>query len=216
MTHAIGRPKSMAELRERIEDAALTLRRIPPSKGFTDPAGIRIAWPDYVRSNEESYGYDKLTLRRVIPSASEIGRMEEVFGWMTRWWSHDEMRASGLPLDAGIVAWLRTTRVPIKEIIAGRYVRYALTPQGSIHPPGGASAPSVRKIAEDALRLMFLGLGGDPRAEPAAEEEMRIVVDVDFTEHHRVRMIRGEAIVATTHASATHRVVPATRRRGDG
>lgn len=206
----IGAPRTLDELARRLEDAAVTLARVPLGKASHAPAGIRIAWPDYRLETAESYGYHRVSTGRVVASASEIARMDEVFGWLARWWSEDSLRASSLPRDAGIVAFERIAlHHPIPRIKAGRVARWR-----GMQPPGGNSAPSIRNIVTKAMRLLLLGLGGDPRAgiEAPSAPRLEISVRVDLREDSRVRIIRGEAVVQTTHARASHQAVPARDR----
>jgi hypothetical protein len=207
----IGPPRSMEELRRRLEDSANTLRSLPLDKASRGPAGFRSNMPDVIREASEAYNYHRVGLARVVPSAADIGRMDEALGWVSRWWSHAELRASGLPLDAGIVAYEREAlRVPFPKIRAGRVARYP----GRM-PPGGTSAPSLRLLVRRAMDLMFAGLGGDPRAQaPDPEDAPRIVVEVDFQPSERVALIRGQVTHLERHAGAVHRVVRARPRDG--
>lgn len=208
----IGPPRTMEELRRRLEDSANTLRSLPLGKGARGPAGFRSNMPDPIREATEAYNYHRVGLARVVPSAADIGRMDEALGWVSRWWSHAELRASGLPLDAGIVAYEREAlRVPLPKIKAGRVARYP----GRM-PPGGTSAPSLRLLVRRAMDLMFSGLGGDPRASAAVLEEdaPRLVVEVDFQPAERVALIRGQVTHLERHAGAVHRVVRGRVRDG--
>lgn len=212
-THTgIGSPRTMAELRRRLEDSALTLARLPLGRSSHAPAGFRVAWPDYARDAKESYGYHRAGVGRVVASASEIGRMEEALGWMGRWWSNDSLHASGLPRDAGIVAFERCAlHLPWPKIKAGRLARWTGMPA----IPGGNSTPSLRALERRALEVLLLGLGGDPRVgepDPDAPPPVTLEVVLDFAAQDRVRLIRGEAVSLVSHARAEHRLVPARRR----
>ena len=83
-----------AQIEDRFEEAAWVLRRLPHPSG-SGPRGYGSSWPDYVREARHAYGYHEARMR-VIPSAAEIGRMEEAIGWL-RWLD---------PVDARIV-WRR-------------------------------------------------------------------------------------------------------------
>lgn len=82
------------KIEDRMEEAALTLRRLPNPPG-SGPKGFGQSWPEYVHDAKHAYGYHE-TRMRVIPSAAEIQRMEECIDWL---------RFIG-PEDARIV-WLR-------------------------------------------------------------------------------------------------------------
>jgi hypothetical protein len=90
---AVGRI-TPREVEDRMEEAALTLRRLPDPAG-SRPRGYGASWPDYVRDARHAYGWHEAQMR-VIPSAREIARMEEAIGWLG-WLA---------PEDARIV-WLR-------------------------------------------------------------------------------------------------------------
>ena len=84
-------------IEDRMEEAALTLRRLPNPPG-SGPKGFGQSWPEYVHDAKHAYGYHE-TRMRVIPSAAEIQRMEECIDWL---------RFIG-PEEARIV-WLRAER----------------------------------------------------------------------------------------------------------
>lgn len=81
-------------IEDRMEEAALTLRRLPNPPG-SGPKGFGQSWPEYVHDAKHAYGYHE-TRMRVVPSAAEIQRMDECIDWL---------RFIG-PEDARIV-WLR-------------------------------------------------------------------------------------------------------------
>lgn len=81
-------------IEDRMEEAALTLRRLPHPPG-SGPKGYGGSWPEYVRDARHAYGYDEARIK-IIPSAAEIQRMDECIDWL-RWLDPD---------DAKIV-WLR-------------------------------------------------------------------------------------------------------------
>lgn len=66
------------EIEERLEEAALTLKRMPAKDG---PKGYGSSWPDVVRSRFTAYGFEEARMR-VIPSAQEIQRMEDAIDWL--------------------------------------------------------------------------------------------------------------------------------------
>lgn len=72
---------SPREIEDRMEEAALTLRRLPPPPG-SGPKGFGGSWPDYVREARHAYGYHEAGMR-IVPSAAEIARMEEAIQWLS-------------------------------------------------------------------------------------------------------------------------------------
>lgn len=220
MTDATGlpRPRTPDELRDRLADAAATLRRVPAAKN-SGPAGYRIAWPDYLQDRNEAYGYSAARGGRTHATAAEIARLDEVLVWISRWWSEAEMGRAGLPADAGQVAWLhggagwKWPRVAKRREVAWGGGRSA---------PGGNSAPSLRLIEERALAHMLRRLGGGAAVvEPVMQlgdlPAIRIDVTLDRTMTERVSAIRadGSAVVTVRHARATWGEVPDRRRRED-
>ncbi len=67
-------------IEDRMEEAALTLRRLPDPRG-SGPRGYGQSWPEYVHEARHAYGYHETRLR-VVPSAAEIQRMEECIDWL--------------------------------------------------------------------------------------------------------------------------------------
>ena len=93
---------SPTEVEERLEDAARTLRRLPSSR----VPGYISAWPPFVRSAAEAYGWEPASTQRLSPSPQSISQMEETFTWLA--WLKD-------PDDKRIV-WLRAEGVRWKPI----------------------------------------------------------------------------------------------------
>lgn len=71
---------SPREIEDRLEEAALTLRRLPNPPG-SGPKGYGSGWPDYVQEARHAYGYHEARMR-VVPSARDIELMEEAIGWL--------------------------------------------------------------------------------------------------------------------------------------
>ncbi len=69
---------TVVEIEDRLEEAALTLRRLPVRDG---PREYGSSWPDVVRSQFTAYGFEEARVR-VVPSAAQISRMEETFEWL--------------------------------------------------------------------------------------------------------------------------------------
>ena len=65
---------------DRMEEAALTLRRLPSPPG-SGPRGFGQSWPEYVHEAKHAYGYHEARMR-VSPSAAEIQRMDECIDWL--------------------------------------------------------------------------------------------------------------------------------------
>jgi len=89
-------------IQERLEDAARTLRRLPPVK----VQGYFSTWPEIRRDKAELQQMEKTPLRLGPPSAKSISEMEEVlFIWM-KW----------LDVNQRKLVWLRAERVRWKQI----------------------------------------------------------------------------------------------------
>jgi hypothetical protein len=96
-------PITPREIEDRFEDAALTLRRLPNPPG-SGPRGYGVSWPDYVQEAKHAYGYAEARMR-VIPSASDIQKMEDCIAWLHLL----------DPEDARIV-WLRAEGVRWRQV----------------------------------------------------------------------------------------------------
>lgn len=94
---------SRHEIEARLEEAALTLQRLPNPAG-SGPRGYGSSWPEYVREARHAYGYHNAHVR-VVPTAAEISRMEECLGWMRL----------VQPIDAKII-WMRAEGRRWREI----------------------------------------------------------------------------------------------------
>ena len=70
---------TVEELRERLADAADTLRRLPKPKGLERI--LQSPWPDTLRE-WLSYGYDRTQVRRAAPTPQAIDRLDEVLEWL--------------------------------------------------------------------------------------------------------------------------------------
>lgn len=99
------------EIVERLELAALTLKRLPNPAG-SGARGYGNAWPEVVREAAQAYGYTDAKMR-VIPSAAEISMMEESIGWLSLlpdpidrhilWMRADNYRWSAITHRVGLV-----------------------------------------------------------------------------------------------------------------
>lgn len=92
---------SVRDIEDRLEEAAITLRRLPATSG---PRGYGRSWPDYVQEAKHAYGYHEARMR-VVPSAAEIARMEEALDWLR----------IVSPEDARIL-WMRAENQPWRAI----------------------------------------------------------------------------------------------------
>jgi hypothetical protein len=80
-------PRTLVEIRQRLREAAHTLRRMPlPKHGL--PADFRTSWPD-VAHDWLAYGWTPIRTARIPPTPFEIDRLDEVLGWM-HWLTRDQ------------------------------------------------------------------------------------------------------------------------------
>jgi hypothetical protein len=109
---------SMVE--ERLEEAANTLRRLPPIK----VQGYFSTWPQIVHDSDDKRDWEVLAIRLGPPSAQAIDRLDETLIWY-RWLTKTESR----------LVWLRANKANWKTICSGggysrtvawRYWAYAL------------------------------------------------------------------------------------------
>jgi len=68
------------ELIGRLEAAGATLLALP-SRGYSTQ--LRTMKFDVVHTALEAYGWQAAVVRPAMPSAAEISRMDEAFGWLT-------------------------------------------------------------------------------------------------------------------------------------
>jgi len=93
---------TVTDVADRFEEAAATLKRMPPVKG----QGYFNAWPEVVRTVMEQLQADRLPMRLGPPPADAISRMEETIEWIFFLEDEDERR----------LIWLRAERVVWKRI----------------------------------------------------------------------------------------------------
>ncbi len=93
---------TVTDIADRFEEAASTLRRMPP----VTVQGYFNVWPPVVRTIVEQMQAEKEPLRRGPPSAEAVSRMEETLDWIFYLDSEDERR----------LIWLRAERVYWKQI----------------------------------------------------------------------------------------------------
>ena len=87
---------------ERFEEAARTMRRLPPVK----IQGYFSTWPAVVHDPREAYGWEPVELRLGPPSAEAITRMEETLEWLKFLDETDERK----------IIWCRACNLPWKPI----------------------------------------------------------------------------------------------------
>ena len=103
---------TVAEVEERFEEAALTLRRSPNPSG-SGAKGYGSSWPEFVRSRFTAYGSEQARVR-VIPNAKEIQRMEDTIEWLRLLDSGDEQRDA----DDRRIVWMKAENQPWRAICA--------------------------------------------------------------------------------------------------
>jgi hypothetical protein len=86
---------------DRLEEAAHTLRRLPPVK----VQGYVSSWPAVVRDSHEAYGYNEAQVKLGPPSSVKIDEMDEALHWMLC-----------LNKEEAKLVWLRANRVRWKVI----------------------------------------------------------------------------------------------------
>lgn len=100
---------TVAEIEDRLEEAALTMKRMPSGGG---PRGYGSSWPDYVQSRFTAYGFEQARVR-VVPTAAEIQRMEEAIDWLRLVGdARDERRTA----DDRKIVWLKAEAMPWRAI----------------------------------------------------------------------------------------------------
>lgn len=90
-----------AVIKERLREAADTLRRLPPGVRRQRLSG----WPDVVRQAAEAYGYGTAVARLAAASPGAISRLDETLNWLFC-----------LDLEARRIAWARASGVPWRKL----------------------------------------------------------------------------------------------------
>jgi hypothetical protein len=93
---------TVTDVAERFEEAAQTLRRMPPVK----VKGYFNVMPPVIRTAMEKLQEDRLPARLGPPTSDAISRMEETIEWIFFLEDETERR----------LIWLRAERVPWKQI----------------------------------------------------------------------------------------------------
>lgn len=133
---------SWQEIEVRLEEAAITLRRLPDPPG-SGPKGAGSSWPEYVREARHAYGYQEARMR-VVPTARQVSEMDEALDWL---------RLLSDPLDRRIV-WMRVagsrwrtiaSRLGVPRTSAHRRYGAALLTLERAISRGGARRPSTER-----------------------------------------------------------------------
>ena len=90
-----------AAIKDRLKEAADTLRRLPPGMRRARLTG----WPDVVRQAAEAYGYGTVATRLAAASPAAITRLDETLIWLFC-----------LDVEARRIAWARASGVPWRKL----------------------------------------------------------------------------------------------------
>lgn len=93
---------TVTDVADRFEEAAQTLRRLPPVKA----QGYFNVYPEVIRTSIEVMQGEKLPMRMGPPSSDAISRMEQTLDWIFFLDDEDERR----------LVWLRAEGVYWKQI----------------------------------------------------------------------------------------------------
>lgn len=123
-----------AEIIERLEEAARTLKRVPNPPNSA-PAGYRGYWPEIVRQwhdawtatmgrLEDSEWHDDVAdepeLTPPKPTPSEISRMDEALGWLMLIDGEDKWRgvrdSEETAADRRLIVWLKATGISWRRL----------------------------------------------------------------------------------------------------
>ena len=133
---------TVEELRERLKQAARTLRRMPfPRHGR--PAELYAGWPDIVR-DWMAYGYVEARAPRIVPNARQIDLLDETLGWL-----------HGLTRDQRMVLWGRAQGFKWRQL---RDLDDHMRGGGK----SGRSEQTLRGICGDAESRILARLNGTP------------------------------------------------------
>lgn len=143
-----------AQIEERLEAAAQTLRRLPNHH----VPGYRSAWPEVVHDAHMAYGYDPARPPRIAPSPQDISDMEEVFGWLL-WLEPDDAR----------IVWLRAEGVRWKPICH----RVGLARQSAWRKWAAALITISNRLRKEARPAAK----SKPKARKATDKQSRLSLD---------------------------------------
>lgn len=156
---------SPRDIEDRLEEAALTLRRLPNPAG-SGARGHGSSWPEYVHEAKHAYGYEQATMR-VIPNAREIQRMEEALEWLMLVGGRAEQAA----IDDRRIVWMRADgyrwRQVCREIGCSRATAWRRWTAALITIANRLNA-NEKKARGRAAKKEAANEGGGSRAEGAA------------------------------------------------
>ncbi len=92
---------SMTDVADRLEQAAQTLRRLPPVR----VRGFFGTWPPIMQEAIYAYGWEEARIKLGPPSARHISEMDETLRWLM-WLEREEV----------MLVWLRACDVKWKKI----------------------------------------------------------------------------------------------------
>lgn len=166
-----GPPATQDEMRDRLAEAASTLRRLPGGKEMRWLRGEGNSMPTPIRDSRESYGWDRATFTRLGVGLHDVSRMDEALRWLREVLSVEQARTRGLVPDSLVVVWGRASRWPWTRIGEQRRALAGLAPgQSGLRLAGGNSKPSLEKIEVGGLNALLAHLGS---AEGPGVEERR-------------------------------------------
>ena len=141
---------TLAELRERMQEAAYTLRRLPmPKRGL--PHQFKVAWPD-VAYEWLAYGWTPARAPRIVPNAREITRLDECLSWLHL-----------LTRDQRMILWARANRWTWRKVEA----LDELERNGH-----GRTEQRLRTILGDGEARILAELNGTPRRLVVTAEQV--------------------------------------------
>jgi len=127
-------------LRDRLADAADTLRRLPKPRGLE--RSLQSPWPDMLR-DWLAYGWDRTQVKRAAPSPQAITRLDEVLAWLHL-----------LSPTQRMVLWARA------EGLTWRKIEYL---DHSTNRGKGRGHRQLRNIMQDAEARILSKLNGTPQ-----------------------------------------------------
>ena len=130
----------MERIEDRICEAARTLQLLP-SPGARFLAQLRSWWPE-APDEWSAYAATDATVPRLIPTAAEIDRMDEVLTWMTV--LAINRLPPKLPADTGRIVWARAAGASWPRIMRSRRAKQR----------GGNSRESLRQVYKAGLYLV--------------------------------------------------------------
>ena len=146
-TRPIHRPAlrlwTVEEVRERLADAADTLRRLPKPPGLE--RSLQSPWPDTLRE-WLAYGDARTQVKRSAPSPQAIDRLDEVLSWIG---------PNHLTAEQRAILWARE----------GEHMRWARIAHldAQMHRRKGRSERWLRTIKSDAEARIVNRLNGTPQ-----------------------------------------------------